>query len=619
MLVGTLVLAACNGGDGDDRPRSAGTSTTAAPAPTTTAPAPTTTAAPGPVVARFASAGTRVEVSEVARRLDTVWALAWDPSGRLWYTERGGRLTRLGDPPQAVAGVQESGEAGLMGLEIDGRGRRFVMYTGARDNRIVRLEADGTQRVLVSGIARAAIHDGGRLRFGPDGMLFAGTGDASNPSLAPDRDSLSGKVLRIDPETGRATVFSRGHRNVQGLCFAPDGRFLATEHGPDRGDEVNALAEGFDGGWPDKVANGIRNYTPSVAPAGCDVYDAGLIPAWKGSMLFVTLRGRSLHRLTFRPDGSVASDEVLLDGTFGRLRDVRTGPDGAVYVATSNRDGRGQPAAEDDRILRIAPAPPAPAAAPTTSPPPRGTGATTAEGPADAASAAATLTRTETGIRDPATPDAALEKLGQDQQVAYRRLVEHPEWMAEVLDRVPASLRPTIQANVTAGAELRALTKPRTELPPWRIVQPAPAAELLGYYKEAEAQMGVPWQYLAAIHLVETRMGRIRGTSTAGAQGPMQFLPATWGQYGAGGDINSNRDSILAAARLLARNGAPADMARALFNYTRSQRYVTAVTAYAEQMRRDERAYLGYYHWQVFYRLVEGDRLLPVGYGSGSG
>jgi len=243
-----------------------------------------------------------------------------------------------------------------MGLEIDGRGRRFVMYTGERDNRVVRLEPDGTQRVLVSGIAKAAIHDGGRLRFGADGMLYASTGDAGVPPSAQDPEGLNGKVLRIDPESGRATVFSRGHRNIQGLCVGPDGRLLATEHGPDRGDEVNVITEGSNGGWPEQVGNGIKNYTPTIALAGCDVYTAALIPAWKGSMLFVTLKARSLHRLTFDPDGSVSSDEVLLDGVFGRLRDVRTGPDGAVYLATSNRDGRGSPGTGDDRILRIAPA-----------------------------------------------------------------------------------------------------------------------------------------------------------------------------------------------------------------------------------------------------------------------
>lgn len=326
--------------------------------PSDSAPAPPSSAVPaGRVVASFSSAGTRLQVTEVARDLDTVWALAWDPAGALWYTERPGRLTKLGEPPRAVVGVQEGGEAGLMGLEIDAGGRVFLMYTGARDNRVVVLDPAGGQRVVVGGIQKASIHDGGRLRFGPDGALYVSTGDGGQPDLAPRPDSLNGKILRIDPKTQRPSVFSSGHRNAQGLCFAPDGRFLSTEHGPDVGDEVNVLTEGSDGGWPATTGNGIRNYTPTIAPAGCAVYGAALIPSWRGSMLFATLAGTSLRRLTFRPDGSVAAEEVLLDGTFGRLRDVAVGPDGAVYVSTSNRDGRGSPRDGDDRILRIAPAP----------------------------------------------------------------------------------------------------------------------------------------------------------------------------------------------------------------------------------------------------------------------
>jgi membrane-bound lytic murein transglycosylase B len=146
-------------------------------------------------------------------------------------------------------------------------------------------------------------------------------------------------------------------------------------------------------------------------------------------------------------------------------------------------------------------------------------------------------------------------------------------------------------------------------------VQPAPADELLASYREAEATLGVPWEYLAAIHLVETRMGRIRGSSPSGAQGPMQFLPATWQRYGRG-DINDNHDSILAAARLLRENGAPANMARALYRYNPSRQYVQAITAYAEHMAADERAFLGFYHWQVLYKHVDGTVLLPVGYPS---
>lgn len=347
-----LWMAACTGGSGDDQ---AGTT---APAPSPRPGPPPSPGQPvgGALLTTFTSAGTALEVTEVARGLDTVWSLAWEPSGALWFTERPGRLTKLGDRPVTVGGVQEIGEGGLMGLEIDARGRRFLMYTGAEDNRVVRLEPDGAQRVLVRGIARGFIHDGGRLRFGPDGSLYASTGDAARPNLAPDPGSVNGKVLRIDPETGRATVWSRGHRNVQGLCFAPGGRLLATEHGPQGDDEVNVLTMGFDGGWPDATGNGIRNYPSSIAPAGCAVYDATSIPAWRGSMLFATLRGQGLRRLSFRQDGSVADEEVLLARQLGRLREVAVGPDGAVYVSTSNRDGRGNPRQGDDRIVRIAPA-----------------------------------------------------------------------------------------------------------------------------------------------------------------------------------------------------------------------------------------------------------------------
>jgi hypothetical protein len=226
---------------------------------------------------------------------------------------------------------------------------------------------------------------------------------------------------------------------------------------------------------------------------------------------------------------------------------------------------------------------------------------------------ASKLVAAETAIRSPATPAAQIPALGQAQQQAYRALVARPDWDAEVLALVPERLRATVQANVSAGRELSALTPappPDTPLPKWRIVAPDPADQLLPLYKAAgEAAGGVPWAYLAAIHLVETRMGRIRGDSTAGAQGPMQFIPTTWAIYGRGGDVTSNRDAIHAAARYLRATGAPSDMARALRAYNNSARYVRAVTAYAQQMEADERAYLGYHAWQVYY----GSRLLAEG------
>jgi hypothetical protein len=221
------------------------------------------------------------------------------------------------------------------------------------------------------------------------------------------------------------------------------------------------------------------------------------------------------------------------------------------------------------------------------------------------------LVAVETAIRNPATPAAELPRLGHTQQVAIAALVKNPDWQAEVYAALPAAIRSVVEAHVRASTDLRVLAADSpAEIPAWRIVAPPPAPTLLAEYRSAEAATGVPWQYLAAIHLVESRMGRIRGDSHAGAQGPMQFLPSTWAAYGGGGDINSYHDSILAAARYLKANGAPDDMPNALFNYNRSNRYVRAVTVYAEHMKADERAYLGYYHWQVYYF----DTWLPEGY-----
>lgn len=337
-----LVAGACGSGSDDSPEQSAGG--VVPPGETTTV----TSTAQGTV---------RLGTSDVATGLDTPWSMTFDRDGKLWFTERPGRVRRLGDQPENVEGVVEQGESGLHGIAFDRDGRRYLYFTAADDNRVIRQDKPGASpTVLVSGIRKAQIHDGGRMALGPDGALYIGTGDAAETDLAQDDASLNGKVLRLDTATGQAAIFSKGHRNVQGLCFAGSGRFLSTEHGPERGDEVNDLRQGFNGGWPATTGNGIKNWTPTIAPAGCAVYDADLIPGWKGSMLFVTLKDKDLRRLTFNADGSVASEEILFNNTFGRLRDVVVAPDGSVYVATSNKDGRGDPLAGDDRIIRIAPA-----------------------------------------------------------------------------------------------------------------------------------------------------------------------------------------------------------------------------------------------------------------------
>lgn len=261
----------------------------------------------------------------------------------------------------------------------------------------------------------------------------------------------------------------------------------------------------------------------------------------------------------------------------------------------------------------VAPATPTPAPSPTASPTP-----TPRPSPAaadDPLALAAQLAAAERAIRDPLVGGDELAWHAHVQQLAYRRLVVRPEWRAQILAAVPEALRPVVTANLDAGIDLRSLVTPREReaLPRWHIVEPAPAEVLLGHYRAADAEFGVPWAYLAAIHLSETRMGRIRGTSVAGAQGPMQFMPGTWAAFGEG-DINDDRDAIRAAARYLRHNGAPANMANALFRYNNSQRYVRAITLYAELMRADPAAYRGYHGWQVYYLTTQGDVLLPVGY-----
>jgi hypothetical protein len=268
-----------------------------------------------------------------------------------------------------------------------------------------------------------------------------------------------------------------------------------------------------------------------------------------------------------------------------------------------------------------------PAASPTTA----STGSTTGTGPQTAPHAtvfvaaaptdpaeldrlADQLAADEAALRSPATPAADMPALARRQQAAYRAVSARPEALPRVLARLPDALRPIAQANVDAGAELRAMTKPKTDLPPWRILTPPPPEELQRYYQEAETATKVPWAYLAAVHLVETRMGRIRGTSTAGAQGPMQFLPSTWARWGGGGDINDPHDAILAAGRYLQASGAPDDLHRALFAYNHSEHYVRAVTLYARQIQADPRAYLAYHAWQVYYITPRGDLWLEEGY-----
>jgi membrane-bound lytic murein transglycosylase B len=232
-----------------------------------------------------------------------------------------------------------------------------------------------------------------------------------------------------------------------------------------------------------------------------------------------------------------------------------------------------------------------------------------------AAGVADQLVAAERAVRDPATPADEVPGWAHLQQVAYRKLGVTPEWDADVFARVPPDLQEPVRLNLHARRELRQLlTRVRDTVPAWRIIDPPAADVLISAYQAAEVEFGVPWEYLAAVNLVESAMGRIRGTSEAGAQGPMQFLPETWAAYGEG-DINDPHDAIRAAARYLAHNGGAAgDLPGALYAYNHSDHYVAGVTALARVIEADVAAFRGYYHWQVYYLTTAGDVWLPVGY-----
>jgi len=233
----------------------------------------------------------------------------------------------------------------------------------------------------------------------------------------------------------------------------------------------------------------------------------------------------------------------------------------------------------------------------------------------DPAALASQITAAERVLGEGGAPDAVIARQALIVQLACLRLTAHPGWANVVLGEVRSAQRAAAAADIAATADLVALTPPQPRLPPWRIIAAQPLAVLRADYQAAQAATGVGWTYLAAINFVETDFGRIAGPSTAGAQGPMQFLPATWASYGHG-DIHRPRPAILAAARFLLAHGAPSDISSALYAYNPSWLYVDAVLRYARQISASPHALTGYYHRQIIYRLASGWVLLPPGYGA---
>jgi glucose/arabinose dehydrogenase len=312
---------------------------------------------------------------EIARDLAVPWGLAFLPGRDALVTERDsrrilrvtpqGQVTPVGEVPEA----QGSGEGGLLGLAVSPTfgtdSLVYVYFSTTTENRIERMTFDGTtlgpRRPVVTGIPSAVNHDGGGLQFGPDGMLYAGTGDAANAPLAQDRASLAGKILRMTPDGTPAPgnpfpgslVYSLGHRNVQGLAFDSRNRLWASEYGANTWDELNLIRPGGNYGWPqvEGGGGGAGFVQPAAQWPVADASPSG-ITIVDDVVYMAALRGQRLWQIPIQGDG-VAPPVAFLQGARGRLRTVEQAPDGSLWVTTSNLDGRGTPAPGDDRILRV--------------------------------------------------------------------------------------------------------------------------------------------------------------------------------------------------------------------------------------------------------------------------
>ncbi|WP_280305831.1 PQQ-dependent sugar dehydrogenase [Nocardia neocaledoniensis] len=309
---------------------------------------------------------------EVATGLDVPWGLAFLPEGAALVAERdSGRVLRVtpGRAPEPFAeipGVAARGEGGLLGLAVapDYAESRavYAYFTAAQDNRVVRFRPGERPEVVFAGIAKAGNHNGGRIAFGPDGMLYVATGDAGERELAQDPASPNGKILRLTPNgapapdnpTPGSPVYSSGHRNVQGLAWDSGGRLFAAEFGQNRLDEINLVEPGRNYGWPavEGAGGADRGFTdPLLTWSTAEASPSGIAIA--GDTLYVAaLRGARLWTATISGTALTDPRDVFRD-THGRLRTVEVAPDGALWLTTSNTDGRGDPRSGDDRILRF--------------------------------------------------------------------------------------------------------------------------------------------------------------------------------------------------------------------------------------------------------------------------
>ncbi|QGF24287.1 PQQ-dependent sugar dehydrogenase [Raineyella fluvialis] len=330
-------------------------------APSTPAPESTTAEAP------------RGEPQVIASRLQSPWSIAFAGRTALVSERDSGRIVELltdGSHREvgSVPGVVHGGEGGLLGLAVDSQNRLYAYSTGPNGNRIQRFGLTGTPgsyglgpaQTLLDHLPSGAIHNGGRLAFGPDGMLYAGVGDTGNGALAQDLGSLGGKILRMTPDGTvphdnpfpGSLVYSYGHRNVEGLAWTADGQMFASELGLNTWDELNVIVAGGNYGWPvvegrGGTDRGFRDPVQQWHPG--DASPSGLTRIG-GTLFLATLRGQVLRAI---PVAAPSTSTPYYDHTYGRLRDVTAAPDGRLWILTDNTDGRGSPGPDDDRILAV--------------------------------------------------------------------------------------------------------------------------------------------------------------------------------------------------------------------------------------------------------------------------
>jgi aldose sugar dehydrogenase len=340
----------------------------------------------------------RVRVEEVASGLETPWGIVFLPDGSLMVSEREGRIRlvkngQLQAAPLTQIPAVDQGEGGLLGLALHpnfAQNRWFYVYyttlkNGDRVNRVERWQMAEDQqsaesdRVIIDNIPVAQYHNGGRIRFGPDGMLYVGTGDARQPDLSQNPSSLAGKILRLTPQgevpadnpSPGNPVYISGIRNTQGFDWLDASTLWVTDHGPSGElglsglDEVSLAKAGDNLGWPritgcdrqDDLIQPVLSWRNAAPPGGAAVYTGTAIPEWRGSLLIGTLRSTHLQRVALNAYGQLERHEVYLQGEapegYGRLREVVMGTDNQLYVTTSNCDGRGVCPPEKDKILRI--------------------------------------------------------------------------------------------------------------------------------------------------------------------------------------------------------------------------------------------------------------------------